>query len=138
VVAFGARPRHDLRMNRFQAAIPILRIYDEAKALEFYRDFLGFSVDWRVGGGDVPVYMQLSLGACRLQLSEHFGDGTPGSKLKIRTDDLPSFQADLLAKQYRHARPGLLEQDWEEREMPIDDPFQNVLIFFEPTPPKAT
>src|SRR5690349_64322 len=119
-------------MTRFQPAIPILRIYDEQKALEFYRDFLGFAVDWRVGGGETPVYMQISLGECRLQLSEHFGDGTPGSKLKVRTQDVQAFQRELLAKQYRHARPGVLEQDWEEREMAIDDPFQNVIIFFEP------
>lgn len=26
--------------------IPILRIFDEAKAREFYIDWLGFSVDW--------------------------------------------------------------------------------------------
>ncbi|MEM6436951.1 MAG: glyoxalase superfamily protein, partial [Cyanobacteria bacterium P01_D01_bin.115] len=25
---------------------PILRIFDEAKAKEFYVDFLGFQVDW--------------------------------------------------------------------------------------------
>jgi uncharacterized glyoxalase superfamily protein PhnB len=124
-------------MTRFQPAIPILRIYDEQKALEFYRDFLGFAVDWRVGGGETPVYMQISLGECRLQLSEHFGDGTPGSKLKVRTQDVQAFQRELLAKQYRHARPGVLEQDWEEREMAIDDPFQNVIIFFEPMPSKT-
>lgn len=27
--------------------IPILRIFDEAKAREFYVGFLGFTVDWK-------------------------------------------------------------------------------------------
>jgi len=27
-------------------AVPILRIFDEAKAKEFYLDFLGFSLGW--------------------------------------------------------------------------------------------
>ena len=30
----------------FFGITPILRIFDEAKAKEFYVDFLGFSVDW--------------------------------------------------------------------------------------------
>jgi len=30
---------------RFQA-IPIIRIFDEAKAKEFYLEFLGMSLDW--------------------------------------------------------------------------------------------
>ena len=29
-----------------EPAVPILRIYDLAKAKEFYVDFLGFKVDW--------------------------------------------------------------------------------------------
>jgi len=28
------------------SAIPLLRIFSETKAKEFYIDFLGFSVDW--------------------------------------------------------------------------------------------
>ena len=38
----------------------------------------------------------------------------------------------LLAQRYRHARPGILEQDWGTREMIIDDPSGNRLVFFEP------
>jgi hypothetical protein len=30
----------------FTKTIPILRIFDEAKAKEFYVDFLGFKIDW--------------------------------------------------------------------------------------------
>ena len=30
----------------FGKTTPILRIFDEAKAREFYVDFLGFKVDW--------------------------------------------------------------------------------------------
>ena len=31
---------------KFATAIPVLRIFDETKAREFYIDFLGFSLDW--------------------------------------------------------------------------------------------
>jgi len=53
---------------------PILRIFDEAKAKEFYVDFLGFKVDWehRFEPG-LPLYLQVSRGDCVLHLSEHSG-----------------------------------------------------------------
>jgi len=51
---------------------PILRIFDEAKALEFYVDFLGFKVDWQHRfEANFPLYLQVSLGECVLHLSEH-------------------------------------------------------------------
>ena len=53
---------------------PILRIFDEAKALEFYVDFLGFKVDWQHRfEANFPLYLQVSLGECVLHLSEHHG-----------------------------------------------------------------
>src|SRR6266850_539584 len=48
---------------------PILRIFDEAKAKEFYVEFLGFKVDWehRFEPG-LPLYMQVSKDECVLHL----------------------------------------------------------------------
>ncbi|HEY4118954.1 MAG TPA: glyoxalase superfamily protein [Byssovorax sp.] len=116
--------------------IPILRSFHEEKTKEFYVSFLGFTVDWehRFHEG-APLYMQVSLGPCRLQISEHFGDGTPGAKIKLETRDLAAYQRELLAKSYRHARPGIVEHDWGERSMAIDDPSGNAIIFFENTKP---
>ncbi|MFP3560523.1 glyoxalase superfamily protein, partial [Paraburkholderia sp. SIMBA_049] len=38
-------------------AVPIIRIFSEDKAREFYVDFLGFSVDWEHRFGDnFPLY----------------------------------------------------------------------------------
>lgn len=73
----------------FGKTTPILRIFDEAKALAFYVDFLGFTVDWQHRfGDDFPLYLQVSRGDCVLHLSEHHGDCTPGSALRIETDEL--------------------------------------------------
>ena len=46
----------------FAAPIPILRILDEAKAREFYIDWLGFQIDFehRFAPG-MPLYMGISL-----------------------------------------------------------------------------
>jgi len=44
-----------------EAAAPIIRIFDEAKAREFYLEFLGCSVDWQHRfEPDAPLYMQVS------------------------------------------------------------------------------
>ena len=111
------------------APIPILRIFDEAKAREFYVGFLGFAVDWehRFEPG-LPLYLQVSRDACRLHLSEHHGDATPGSALRIEVQDLGALHAELSAKAYKNARPGIADQPWG-RDMEIADPFGNRLVF---------
>lgn len=114
--------------------IPILRIFDEAKAREFYVDFLGFQVDWehRFEPG-LPLYMQVSRGECVLHLSEHHGDCSPGGHLRIPTSDLDAYQAALLARQYKYSRPGIETMPWG-RDMTIGDPFGNALTFTAPAP----
>jgi uncharacterized glyoxalase superfamily protein PhnB len=114
----------------FGKTTPILRIFDEAKAKEFYVDFLGFKVDWehRFEKG-LPLYMQVSKGNCVLHLSEHHGDCSPGSALRIETDELESFHEQLIAKRYKFARPGIEQMPWGTRDMSISDPFGNRLTF---------
>ena len=75
--------------REFQQSIPILRIFDVAKATEFYVGFLGFTVDWehRFGEG-FPLYMQVSREGCVIHLSEHHGDACPGATLRIETGPL--------------------------------------------------
>ena len=89
----------------FGNTIPILRILDEAKAHEFYVDFLGLTIDWehRFEAG-TPLYTQVSKDQCVLHLSEHYGDGTPGAALRIETSDVDAFQAELMSKRYKYAR----------------------------------
>jgi hypothetical protein len=114
----------------FGKTTPILRIFDEAKAREFYVDFLGFAVDWeaRFEPG-LPLYMQVSKGQCVLHLSEHHGDCSPGAAIRIQTDDLDAFQKQLIGKRYRYARPGIEDMPWGTRDMSISDPFGNRLTF---------
>jgi catechol 2,3-dioxygenase-like lactoylglutathione lyase family enzyme len=63
--------------------VPILRIFDVAKADEFYQGYLGFKVDWDHRFDDnAPLYRQVSRGDLILHLSEHHGDGCPGARLR--------------------------------------------------------
>lgn len=118
-----------MAMITLTAPIPILRIFSEAKAREFYVDFLGFQVDWEHRFEDgLPLYAQISRDGCVIHLSEHHGDCSPGSALRIHTTALEDLQRELLAKGYKYARPGIQEQPWG-KDMSISDPFGNRLIF---------
>lgn len=69
---------------QFMSVVPILRIFDVAKADEFYQGFLGFKVDWDHRFDDnAPLYRQVSRGDLVLHLSEHHGDGSPGARLRV-------------------------------------------------------
>lgn len=115
---------------------PILRMLDEAKAREFYVDFLGFTVNWEHRFEDnFPLYMEVARDACVLHLSEHHGDCSPGGALRIRVDDIEAFHKRLSGKDYKYAKPGLEESPWNTLEMAVTDPFGNRLVFFEPIDP---
>src|SRR5262245_23493612 len=118
----------------FQKSVPIFRIYSLEKAQEFYLGFLGCKVDWQHSfepGG--PVYMQVSRGTFAVHLSEHHGDGTPGSVAYVYMTGVEEFQRELIEKKYRHNRPGLQRQDWGMLEVSVVDPFNNRIVFGEPT-----
>lgn len=117
-------------MNHMHGAIPILRIFDEAKAREFYVDWLGFSVDWEHRfEPDTPIYMQVSRDALQLHLSEHHGDACPGSKVFVPTDRIHELHRELIDKRYRYNRPGLDVAPWNAWVMEVIDPFGNRLLF---------
>lgn len=118
----------------FQPAVPILRSFDEAKAKEFYVGFLGFTIDFehRFEPG-MPLYMGISKGACRIHLSEHFGDASPCARIRIEVDDVRALCEALERQAYRHARPGWQDQEWGATETTIHDPFGNRLTFWSPT-----
>ena len=120
-------------MMEFQPAIPIFRMFDEEKAREFYVGFLGFAVDWehRFEPG-TPLYMQVSRGELRIHLSEHHGDGTPGSAIYVHMDGIAEYHRELTEKHYKYARPGIQEQSWGALCMTVGDPFGNKLTFAQP------
>ena len=116
-----------------QQLIPILRSFDETKAKEFYVEYLGFDVLFEHRFDDnAPLYFGLKLSSSNdivLHLSEHHGDCTPGSTLRLHVEDIDALHATLSAKEYKNARPGIQDQPWGYREMKITDPFGNNLVF---------
>ncbi|MCC6139199.1 MAG: VOC family protein [Nitrospira sp.] len=114
----------------FGNTTPILRMFDERKAKEFYIGCLGFVLDWehRFEEG-LPLYMQVSKDGCVLHLSEHHGDGCPGAALRIETNELEAFHRQLSEKTYPYARPGIETTPWGSRDLSVCDPFGNRLTF---------
>ncbi len=114
-------------------SIPILRSFDEAKAKEFYVDFLDFEIFFEHRfEPDLPLYMGLIKDTCVLHISEHHGDACPGSAVRIEVDDVDAYCKQLNKKRYQNARPEVMEQPWGFRDMCIDDPAGNRLIFCTP------
>ena len=106
-------------------------MFDVAKAKEFYIDYLGFKIDWEHRfEPNMPLYMQLSRDGFTLHLSEHHGDGSPGSTTLVTMKDVHAFHDELAAKQYRYLRPGVNEQPWGD-EMAVIDPFSNRIRFLQ-------
>ena len=114
------------------APLPILRIFDEAKARAFYLDYLGFRVDWAHRfEPDLPLYLQIARDGCLLHLSEHHGDASPGATVFLRVSGLQAFHEEITRKGYRYQRPGIELAPWNARLMELTDPFHNRLRFSE-------
>jgi catechol 2,3-dioxygenase-like lactoylglutathione lyase family enzyme len=126
----AARSSHDESAEG--PAVPILRIFDRDKAVEFYVDYLGFVLDWEHGHADhSPLYAQVHRGRALLHLSEHHGDASPGGAALIPVADVTALHDELHARPYEYAHPGVRQEDWG-RVMVVIDPFHNRLVFHEP------
>jgi hypothetical protein len=111
---------------------PIFRIFDVALAQSFYMDYLGFQLDWQHQFGEnFPLYLQVSKDDCIIHLSEHFGDASPHSAIRIYWENLSLLHAELDAKNFKFAKPQIEKTDWETLELTITDPFSNRIIFWE-------
>ncbi|RJE82035.1 glyoxalase superfamily protein [Paracoccus onubensis] len=114
---------------RFTCCSPILRIFDETKAREFYCDFLGFQVTFehRFSEG-MPLYLGLERAGLSLHLSEHHGDASPGANVFVSTANIREFHRELAEKRYAYNRPGLEDLPWG-LQMQVTDPFGNRIRF---------
>lgn len=117
-------------MTALDAPIPILRSFDEALMRAFYIDYLGFEITFcHRFAPELPLYVELKLGDCRLHLSEHHGDASPGAAVRIPMPNVRAFCKTLKAKTYNKLRPAVDRQPFGWDDMTLTDPFGNRLIF---------
>ncbi len=119
----------------FRSSIPVLRMFDEAKAKDFYLDYLGFAVDWEHRFGpspDSPLYMQIRQGAAIIHLNGHANEDAPVSEVRIPVQGLEDYCEHLRAKESDYPKPSVVDPRYEGRktDMNVFDPFQNYLVFW--------
>ena len=87
--------------------VPILRVKDAHISAKFYREALGFEVDWehRFAEG-FPLYMQISRPPLHLHLSEHQGGGTSAAEFFVRVPDVDAVHKAMVD---RGIEPGCAE-----------------------------
>ncbi|WP_161897260.1 glyoxalase superfamily protein [Gordonia spumicola] len=114
--------------------IPVVRMFDEASARDFYIDYLRFRVEWehRFEPG-TPLYMRIRRGDAVIDLSEHHGDGTPGTVVWIPIRDAAEFHAELVERPHPKLRPGIDVDSPGGPTIVVIDPSGNVLRFCQPT-----
>ena len=111
-----------------QRVVPVLRIRDIERSRSFYVDALGFEVDWVWRHEpELPAFMQISKAGLSVYLSEHEGDGTPGSVAYLYVNEVDAWRE-------RAADAGLEiaaepeDKPWGNREMSLRDPDGNRLV----------
>lgn len=115
-----------------EKTIPVLRIFDYAKAIEFYVDWLGFKIEWEHHFDEnSPVYMEVSKGNLTLHLSEHHGDSTPGAHVFVWCNGVEAYHKELIDKKYKYNRPGLEKTFYDALAFTVNDPFGNKISFNE-------
>lgn len=120
---------------KFDQTVPMLRIFDVAKAKEFYVGFLGFQVDWEHRFDDkAPAFLQASRGDLTLFLTEHHGDCCPGSSVFVWMTGLVEFHSEITSKGYPSMRPGIEKTFYDSMEVSVIDPFGNKIQFNEKIP----
>lgn len=113
-----------------EKVIPILRIFDYQKAIEFYIDWLGFEINWEHTFHEgAPIYMEVEKDGIVFHLSEHHGDGTPGSHVFIWCRGVKEYHEELINKKYKYNKPGLEKTFYESLTFIVIDPFNNKISF---------
>jgi uncharacterized glyoxalase superfamily protein PhnB len=116
----------------FTQTIPIVRIFDVAKAKDFYAGFLGFTIDWEHHFAEnTPAYIQVSRAGLTLHLSEHHGDACPGSTVFVWMQGIEDFHREITSKGYKYLRPGLETTFYDSKCVEVIDPFGNRIRFNE-------
>ena len=89
-----------------------MRIFDITKAHEFYLGYLGFAVDWEHRYGDNFRSVRRSRAATWSCICPNMpATPTPGGNMVVYMKGIRDFHKELAAKDYRHMKPGLEQED---------------------------
>jgi catechol 2,3-dioxygenase-like lactoylglutathione lyase family enzyme len=131
-VGCGRKPAHDHHQAEIVSACsgkdlacprPILYVASLAASQRYYRDQLGFHIDWT--DGDPPDFGAVSRGDTQIFMCQGC-QGHPGGWLWVATPDVDALQTELVKRGARiKAAPE--NKPWGSREMQVTDLDGNVL-----------
>ncbi|MGK6318637.1 bleomycin resistance protein [Sphingomonas sp. DT-204] len=120
------------------ALIPIVRVTDMARAVEFYTRVLDFEHEGTWPAMTDPSYTVLRREGHELHLSSHAGDGVAGQAVGVLVGDVDALVGRLAARglDQRHRSDssvhcGPVDQSWGTREFYVDDPDGNSVRFIQ-------
>ena len=114
------------------APVPVLRVQDGDLAAQFYAR-LGFTELWRHRfEPTLPLYLRVQRDGTTLDLSEHYGDGAPGSVVWVPVADVAGLHRELAPVLDPRQRPGLDRDAPGGPTFSVLDPFSNTLRFCQP------
>jgi catechol 2,3-dioxygenase-like lactoylglutathione lyase family enzyme len=114
-----------LAHDGMSCTIPILTIKELRASQAYYRDKLGFKVDW--DHGDPPDFGAVSRDHSVIFMCQQC-QGTPGAWLMIFTKDVDALHAEYV-KRGAIIKMAPTDMPWGLREMQVQDPDGNVIRF---------
>lgn len=130
----------DSEQNTFQlgAAIPVIRMLDEASARKFYFQILDFVVDWEHRFRDTPespLYMQVSWQNVTIHLNGHAEEDSPVAEVRIPVDSLTAFCSFVNARLPEGTEVQAVDPRYtgSATEVNLRDPSGNMLVFWQRT-----
>jgi catechol 2,3-dioxygenase-like lactoylglutathione lyase family enzyme len=111
--------------------VPILRVKDARRSIEFYCDRLGFSKDWEHQfAPGLPLFVSVNRGPVTLFLTEH-PECSFGGLIYLYTDDVNGLAEEFTARGVSLREPPA-DAPYGVREMSLRDPDENELRFGQP------
>jgi hypothetical protein len=114
--------------------IPVFRVFDYAKAMAFYVEWLGFKIEWEQKPDDGPFQVRLSLREVTLHLVEHADEGSLGTWVIVpEFKHLIAYRKIICPDGGKFPKPELRKVPREPNSisMTVVDPFFNRIEFRE-------
>ncbi|MEJ7602898.1 MAG: bleomycin resistance family protein [Kofleriaceae bacterium] len=111
--------------GELSCARPIFNVHSLRASQAYYRDALGFKLDW--DHGDPPDFGSVSRGDTQLFMCQGC-QGTPGAWMMVFARDVDKLHAELVERKAVIRMPPT-DMPWGLREMHVSDPDGNVLRF---------
>ncbi|MEN3615108.1 glyoxalase superfamily protein [Plantactinospora sp. ZYX-F-223] len=141
----GDEPEAAFPWGARSGTIPVLRIFAVDPALQFYVDFLGFTVDFGGpnAGPGTAYYGQVSRHGTTLHLAETAYDAGQGATVFLWIDGIDELRERLNQRRTEVPvwgpavwTPRVEQAQWDGRVLTVADPFGNHLRFSEPADPR--